>query len=114
MGIVAHELSGCVGVYEQIGYHPNQYEVDLAHGQEYTKHAHDIAVDTPCLRNQQADRFLAFEMLYHVVHASYNEVVPSALADKLGLNYKLVSTMIRQIGRRETTSQLKQRFNEQL
>jgi hypothetical protein len=53
-------------------------------------------------------------MLYHVVHASYNEVVPSALADKLGLNYKLVSTMIRQIGRRETTSQLKQRFNEQL
>ena len=73
----------------------------------------DVTED-PVWLNQQADRFLAFEMLYHVVHASYNEVVPSALADKLGLNYKLVSTMIRQIGRRETTSQLKQRFNEQL
>jgi hypothetical protein len=70
----------------------------------------DVTVD-PVWLNQQADRFLAFEMLYHVVHASYNEVVPSVLADKLGLNDKLVSTMLRQISKRRTTRQLKHRIN---
>lgn len=61
--------------------------------------------------NEQADRFLAFEMLYHVVHASYNEVEPGLLADKLGMNNRLVATMLRRIVQRPTTRQLKQRIN---